>query len=222
VFDCTAAQCVRAARLERIGMKKEYIGFGVIGILAGLVIGFFVGNAVYPGTHAAQQQVAQAGQGGVSVNSPGANQQLPPNHPTIEPGKTVPAGPLPPGATDAPVADNASPNAAPAAGGSPSLPSLDPLPAGSKEERTEQKYKNIQMLKGLPADRLMKIMFAFKDSLGVDCTYCHIKDQFEKDDKPEKQMARKMIAMVRDNNARLGGARVSCYTCHRGQPRPPQ
>ena len=50
----------------------------------------------------------------------------------------------------------------------------------------------------------MKIMFAFKSSLGVDCTYCHIKDQFEKDDKPPKQTARKMIQLVRDTNAKLG------------------
>ena len=205
-------------------MKIEYIVYGVVGILAGLVIGFFAGNAFNPG-NAASPQTAATNAGGVSVNSPGANQQqLPPNHPAIEPGKTVPAGPLPPGASDAPASDSAgaTPNATPAATGAVSLPSLDPLPAGSKEERTEQKYKNIQMLKGLPADRLTKIMFAFKDSLGVDCTYCHIAGEFEKDDKPEKQMARKMIAMVKDNNAKLGGARVSCYTCHRGQPRPPQ
>jgi hypothetical protein len=77
------------------------------------------------------------------------------------------------------------------------------------------------MLRGLPSDRLMSVMFAFKASLGVDCTYCHIKDQFEKDDKPTKQMARKMITLVRDTNAKLGGAaRVTCFTCHRGQTRP--
>ena len=46
--------------------------------------------------------------------------------------------------------------------------------------------------------------------------------QFEKDDKPEKQTARKMIALVRDANAKIGAARVSCYTCHRGQQRPVQ
>ncbi|HKQ07608.1 MAG TPA: c-type cytochrome [Blastocatellia bacterium] len=202
-------------------MKKEYVGYGLIGIVAGLVIGFFVGNAMYPGTSASQQNVAASG-GNLSVNG-GPNQQLPPNHPTIEPGKTVPAGPLPPGASDAPAGE--TPAAAPgsnAGATSVSLPSLDPLPAGNKEERTEQKYKNIQMLKGLPAERLMKIMFAFKDSLGVDCTFCHIKDQFEKDDKPEKQTARKMIALVRDANAKIGAARVSCYTCHRGQQRPAQ
>jgi hypothetical protein len=209
-------------------MKKEYISFGLIGIVAGLVIGFFVGNAMYPGTGAATQTSA-TNTGGVSVNSGGANQQqLPPNHPTIEPGKTTPAPPLPPGTADRPVdetpnaASGAASNAASTTAAGVSLPSLDPLPAGNKEERTEQKYKNIQMLKGLPADRLTKIMFAFKDSLGVDCTYCHIKDQFEKDDKTEKQMARKMIAIVKDTNAKLGSARVNCYTCHRGQPRPPQ
>jgi hypothetical protein len=214
-------------------MKKEYISFGLIGIVAGLVIGFFVGNAMYPGTGAATQTAA-TGPGGVSVNSGGANQQqlppnqLPPNHPTIEPGKTMPAPPLPPGTADAPVGETAdatsgeTPSTASSAGGGVALPSLDPLPAGNKEERAEQKYKNIQMLKGLPADRLLKIMFAFKESLGVDCTFCHIKDQFEKDDKTEKQMARKMIAIVKDANAKLGAPRVSCYTCHRGQSRPPQ
>ncbi|MEN3334720.1 MAG: photosynthetic reaction center cytochrome c subunit [Blastocatellia bacterium] len=213
-------------------MKKEYISFGLIGIVAGLVIGFFVGNAMYPGTGAATQ-TAGTGTGGVSVNSSGANQQqLPPNHPTIEPGKTMPAPPLPPGTADAPVGDAASAatgdtssaasSAASNSAGGVALPSLDPLPAGNKEERAEQKYKNIQILKGLPADRLLKIMFAFKESLGVDCTFCHIKDQFEKDDKTEKQMARKMIAIVKDANAKLGAARVSCYTCHRGQQRPPQ
>jgi hypothetical protein len=94
------------------------------------------------------------------------------------------------------------------------------MPASSKEERAEQKYKNIQILRGLPADRLPKIMNAFKGSLGVDCTYCHINNEFDKDDKPAKQVARKMIELVRDNNEKLGAGRVSCYTCHRGQPRP--
>jgi photosynthetic reaction center cytochrome c subunit len=212
---------MRPTRLEQTVMKKEYVGYGLIGIVAGLVIGFFVGNAMYPGTSASQQNVAASG-GQLSVNG-GPNQQLPPNHPTIEPGKTVPAGPLPPGAGDAPASETpAAASGASAGATSVSLPSLDPLPAGNKEERTEQKYKNIQLLKGLPAERLMKIMFAFKDSLGVDCTFCHIKDQFEKDDKPEKQTARKMIALVRDANAKIGAARVSCYTCHRGQQRPAQ
>src|SRR6185369_4313031 len=139
-----------------------------------------------------------------SVNSSNGGQALPPGHPPIDTGQTIPAPPLAegkPGASDA--ASSASPTAG-QTGSAAELPSLDPLPAGSKEERAEQKYKNIQLLKGIPSERLMKVMFAFKSSLGVDCTYCHIKDQFEKDDKPTKQTARKMIQLVRDTNAKLG------------------
>ncbi|HEX8185220.1 MAG TPA: c-type cytochrome, partial [Blastocatellia bacterium] len=131
----------------------------------------------------------------------------------------IPAPPLP----NQPTSPAAEATPAAAAGETTELPSLDPLPAGSKEKRVEQDKKNIQVLKGIPADRLTPIMFAFKNSLGVDCTYCHVKDQFEKDDKPAKQIARKMINITREANAKLGGAgRVTCFTCHRGQPRPPK
>ena len=203
-------------------MKKEYVSYGIIGTVLGLILGFFVANWSYKGSSANQQTVNSA-TGSTSVNSGGPNQQLPPNHPPIDSGQTIPAPPLSPDAASGgttPSSPSSTPPTA-ASGGSGELPSLD-APATGKEERTEQKYKNIQLLKGLPADRLMPIMFAFKKSLGVECTYCHIKDQFEKDDKPTKQMARKMIGIVRDSNAKLGSARVSCFTCHRGQARPPQ
>ena len=200
-------------------MKKGYVKFGLIGILVGIVLGFIVANITYKAPTAATQTAATAGQGQASVNSGGPNQELPPNHPPVVSGQTVPAPPLP----DSPATPAAGETAASSTGETTELPSLDPLPAGSKERRVEQDKKNIQMLKGLPADRLTPIMFAFKNSLGVDCTYCHVKDQFEKDDKPAKQVARKMIAITREANAKLGGAgRVTCFTCHRGQPRPPK
>ncbi len=197
-------------------MRKEYISYVVIGIVAGIVLGFLVANWTGAGTGAAQQTVATNGASSESVNS-SSSPELPPGHPPLDSAPTQ-APPLPPG-----TGTEGTPSM-PAAetSGSVVLPSLDPLPADSKEERAEQKYKNIQLLKGIPSDRLMKIMFAFKGSLGVDCTHCHIKDQWEKDDKPEKQMARKMIALVRTDNEKLGAARISCYTCHRGQVRPPQ
>lgn len=197
-------------------MNKEHVIYGIIGTIAGLILGFIVANQVPTRGGAA---VPQAGAGSesksASVNSSNSGQALPPGHPPIDSGETIPAPPLPSGAGEA---------AAPAAaqGAEPAqLPSLDPLASSSKEERAEQKYKNIQLLRGIPSERLMKVMFAFKASLGVDCTYCHIKDQFEKDDKPQKQTARKMIQLVRDTNARLGSmTRVTCFTCHRGQTRP--
>jgi hypothetical protein len=202
-------------------MKKEYVSYGLIGIVAGLVLGFIVGNWATASGGASPQVAAGTESKQASVNSSNSGQALPPGHPAIDSGQTIPAPPLPAGTTGAPDATTAPTTAQ--AGAPAELPSLDPLPANSKEERAEQKYKNIQLLKGIPSDRLTKIMFAFKGSLGVDCTYCHIKDQFEKDDKPQKQTARKMIQLVRDTNAKLGGtARVTCFTCHRGQTRPAQ
>ena len=200
-------------------MNKEYVSYGLIGIVAGLVLGFIIGNMASSTEGTVSQAVPGSESKVASVNSSNSGQALPPGHPPIDSGQTIPAPPLPGGAS----APSASAPASPAAqaGESTELPSLDPLPATSKEERAEQKYKNIQLLRGIPSDRLTKIMFAFKASLGVDCTYCHIKDQFEKDDKPQKQTARKMIQLVRDTNAKLGGtARVTCFTCHRGQTRP--
>src|SRR5205085_8280928 len=46
--------------------------------------------------------------------------------------------------------------------------------------------------------------------------------QFEKDDKPTKPAARRMLQMVFDlNKANFNSRReVSCYTCHRGKPIP--
>jgi hypothetical protein len=199
-------------------MNKEYISYGIVGIVAGLVLGFIVANSVGSagGGAAPLSSAASSEPKAASVNSSNTGQALPPNHPPINSGETIPAPPLPSSAAD-------TMGSASQTGASADLPSLDPLPAGSKEERAEQKYKNIQLLRGIPSERLLKVMFAFKSSLGVDCTYCHIKDQFEKDDKPQKQTARKMIQLVRDTNAKLGGiGRVTCFTCHRGQTRPLQ
>src|SRR5260370_903929 len=201
-------------------MKKEYVISALIGLAAGRVRGFIVGNGASPAGSSAAPQAANNPEKQASVNSSNSGQALPPNHPPLDSGQTIPAPPLPGGSSGAPEAPGGSSPAQ--TGAVAELTSLDPLPPGNKEERAEQKYKNIQLLKGIPSERLMKVMFAFKSSLGVDCTYCHIKDQFEKDDKPQKQTARKMIQLVRDTNTKLGTttSRVTCFTCHRGQTRP--
>jgi hypothetical protein len=202
-------------------MNKDDISFTVIGIVLGLVIGFLVANWTWTRPSANSTQTASANAAPqTSVNSGGEAAQLPAGHPTVDPSKPMQARPLSPQEEAAGVPSGAMPATAK---GGPELPSLDPLPASSTEERAEKKYKNIQLLKGLPSERLNKIMFAFKDSLGVECTYCHVPDHFEKDDKPTKQTARKMITLVRDTNAKMGSVgRVSCFTCHRGQPKPAQ
>lgn len=86
----------------------------------------------------------------------------------------------------------------------------------------EQVYKNVQTLKGVPAGRWMLIMKMFSKSLGVDCSHCHVEGAFEKDDKPAKQTARKMLAMVGAISREIykGPTSINCYTCHKGQPEP--
>ncbi len=103
--------------------------------------------------------------------------------------------------------------------------------AGQENKPSEEAFKNIQIqnFKKLPARLLLGAMeFVFSKSLGVDCRYCHVVDQWEKDDKPTKQIARDMYGMmlsVDDDLARIRNLKsakpiVSCYTCHRGQTKP--
>ena len=84
----------------------------------------------------------------------------------------------------------------------------------------EEVYKNIQVLKGLPAPKLRTTMLNVTAWLGVECAYCHTVPQFEKDDKPAKQTARGMYRMVETLNRDPATAAVTCYTCHRGSAKP--
>ncbi len=101
---------------------------------------------------------------------------------------------------------------------------FDRQPAESWEppKPAEQVYKNIQVMKGVPAPRLMPVMQFFTKALNVDCQYCHVPGAFEKDDKPAKVTARKMLNMVHQvNDANFPEHRiVSCWMCHRGSTTP--
>jgi hypothetical protein len=86
----------------------------------------------------------------------------------------------------------------------------------------EQVYKNIKAMQGTPANELNQSMHLMKGAVGLDCTYCHIEREWEKDVKPAKDVARKMIVMMNDINTRQFGGRqvVTCNTCHNGHPIP--
>ncbi|MSV34583.1 MAG: c-type cytochrome [Bryobacterales bacterium] len=73
------------------------------------------------------------------------------------------------------------------------------------------------------------LMGEFRDALNVDCSYCHGGDKpLQTDVNPRKDIARKMILLVRQINANFpgtgvfpqGNQMVTCYTCHRGDPHP--
>ena len=102
--------------------------------------------------------------------------------------------------------------------------------AGQENKPAEEVFKNIRMLKGMPAARLLKIMeLGYARSLGVNCAHCHVAGAWEKDDKPTKQIARDMVTMVAAiNNEYLKKIKnlksetpiINCTTCHRGQTKP--
>jgi len=59
-------------------------------------------------------------------------------------------------------------------------------------------------------------------SLGVECDFCHVEHQMDKDDKKEKGFAREMMKMqfAIDKTNFKGDLEVTCYTCHRGSAHP--
>jgi photosynthetic reaction center cytochrome c subunit len=92
----------------------------------------------------------------------------------------------------------------------------------AQEKAAEPRFKNLQVLKDVPPGQLIPAMQFITASLGVECEFCHVRDAFDKDDKPTKQTARRMMQMMFELNVgQFHGERaVTCYTCHRGSAKP--
>jgi len=87
----------------------------------------------------------------------------------------------------------------------------------------------------IPRAQLIATMKGFTQALGVRCSFCHVGTEgqplstydFASDAKPEKEIARAMLRMAGDLNKRvlpaipgLEDAKVTCFTCHRGDKIP--
>lgn len=96
------------------------------------------------------------------------------------------------------------------------------LMAERSGQTAEKTFKNIQVLKDAPAEELIPAMRFIAESLGVECSYCHVQDHFDKDDKKPKQIARNMMRMMFaiDKSDFAGERQVTCYSCHRGSLKP--
>lgn len=100
--------------------------------------------------------------------------------------------------------------------------------ASAAEKTAEQQFKNIQVLKGMPASQLDPTMDVMATALGVECAHCHVMGgrgqppQMDKDDKQAKRTARKMVVMMQKiNHDFFGGDQVvTCATCHNGHAEP--
>ncbi len=105
--------------------------------------------------------------------------------------------------------------------------------APARTDSTE--WENLQVLPDtLTRGELVGVMRGFTRSLGVRCEHCHIRGdggmEFASDANPHKDVARAMIRMTAQINREIlpaieglheaHGPRVTCYTCHRGAPRP--
>jgi photosynthetic reaction center cytochrome c subunit len=96
----------------------------------------------------------------------------------------------------------------------------------AKQQTSEQAFKNIHVLKGIPVDDFLGTMGVMSAALGLDCSECHSGAGTEKvdwaADTPRKLIARKMVLMMtainRDNFN--GRQMVTCWSCHRGRDRP--
>src|SRR5262249_12085704 len=96
----------------------------------------------------------------------------------------------------------------------------------ARPQMSEQAFKNIQVLKGIPVDEFMGTMGLFSAALSVCCGDCHTgagtsNPKWEADP-PRKQVARRMAQMVNNiNRDNFGGRQVvTCWTCHRGTQKP--
>ncbi|MGA7753218.1 MAG: c-type cytochrome, partial [Candidatus Sulfotelmatobacter sp.] len=92
----------------------------------------------------------------------------------------------------------------------------------SSPKTAEAVFKNLKVLNSIPSDQLLPSMRFIASSLGVECGFCHVEGHFDDDTKKEKQTARSMMRMMSAiNHNHFDGMReVTCYSCHRGSPRP--
>lgn len=97
-----------------------------------------------------------------------------------------------------------------------------------------EKYKNIQVLKDVPAAQIEETMTFMAASLGYQCQSCHYQDpttheiDFAADKRPTgqtlggKNTAREMITMMKGINDQYFNGRltVTCSSCHNGHNEP--
>jgi hypothetical protein len=102
---------------------------------------------------------------------------------------------------------------------------------GRENVPAESVFKNIKMLKGVPAGRVLRAMNGWGHALGVSCRKCHIENHWADEDKKAKGVTRDMIRMVDSINDTLlvrvfpnapadDKPHVGCFTCHRGHSNP--
>src|SRR5262245_37369393 len=93
--------------------------------------------------------------------------------------------------------------------------------SAERPQMSEEVFKNVTVLTGIPVDEFMGTMGLFSAALSMCCGECHDNEHFEVDT-PRKRTARRMTTMVKEiNRANFNGRQVvTCWTCHRNRDKP--
>jgi len=89
----------------------------------------------------------------------------------------------------------------------------------------------IKVLTGLTVPEFEQEMQMMVQALGVNCVFCHVRNNFPAETNEKKVTARRMLEMTKlinsqffpdytppEGDSKLG--RVTCMTCHQGEQRP--
>lgn len=83
-------------------------------------------------------------------------------------------------------------------------------------------YENVQVLGDLDSEQFNRLMSAITEWVSPEqgCAYCHNVENMAEDNLYTKVVSRRMLQMTQHINSQwkthVGGAGVTCYTCHRG------
>jgi len=117
-------------------------------------------------------------------------------------------------------------------------PASPQQPGRVHTRRPMPKPTNLQVLpKDIAVPDLLALMRGYTAALGVECEFCHTTDpkthktNYASDENPDKGIARTMITMTREINAKYlsqvkdpdatpADKTVTCGTCHRGNSMP--
>jgi Photosynthetic reaction centre cytochrome C subunit len=114
------------------------------------------------------------------------------------------------------------------------------IAATSPQAPAAPPHKNLKILpKDISDEELHKIMRGYSEALGVKCNFCHAASKdpnqkfpdFASDEKPEKNIARKMMKMAAKINKKYfsyekdepgghTGPAITCGVCHHGKQHP--